>query len=476
MSAKRARKDEPIPAEFLMADQMPLKGYWSGPGFVNEQVEYVVIDGMAIAEGDIALGTAEELKKSSDPAVLLDKEKREDDRKAAAMAEMPAGVLSAGGLPEQSQYYWPNCTIPYDIDPNMANPSRVTDAMQHWTEKTGFKFVQRTTQNDYVHFFGGNGCWSYVGKQGGKQDLSLGAGCDKGNAIHEIGHAIGFFHEQSRNDRNTYVKINWQNIIPNKTSNFAQYLNSGRDIGSYDYCSIMHYPKWAFSVNNQDTITPLKPVVGCVLGQRDGLSPGDIAAMKVMYPGCYPPPDRCLAYKLAALRCLRAGNRLCYLLNIIRYYICRWRLTRDLRYLQLYRKYRTLYMSEARGPIELLEPTAREAVEEPIEPESEEEIEEPFEEELEPELEEIMEPEFGEETEPLEEPEQFALPGTAACTVYRIRAAYYLRLYRLTRMRRYLCYYYRFLANYYCCLYRYTRNPTHRNLCSLYTARYRQCM
>lgn len=52
-----------------------------------------------------------------------------------------------------------------------------------------------------------------MGKNGGAQDLSLGAGCEyKGTIIHESMHAMGFFHEHTRLDRDNYVKINFNNI------------------------------------------------------------------------------------------------------------------------------------------------------------------------------------------------------------------------------------------------------------------------
>ena len=57
-------------------------------------------------------------------------------------------------------------------------------------------------------------CASYVGliKKGG-QKLTVGPSCKLGNIIHEIGHAIGFYHEMARPDRDKYVKVKWENIM-----------------------------------------------------------------------------------------------------------------------------------------------------------------------------------------------------------------------------------------------------------------------
>lgn len=56
-------------------------------------------------------------------------------------------------------------------------------------------------------------CWSYVGGDGKGQDVSIGAGCDtKAVVEHELLHALGFYHEQSRSDRDDYVKIWWDQI------------------------------------------------------------------------------------------------------------------------------------------------------------------------------------------------------------------------------------------------------------------------
>ena len=89
-----------------------------------------------------------------------------------------------------------------------------------------------------------------VGRTGRKQTVSLDNGCVyTGTVVHEFMHALGFYHEQSRTDRDEYVTINWNNIISGMEHNFKSY---GQDeinhLGAkYDVCSVMHYPDWAFA-------------------------------------------------------------------------------------------------------------------------------------------------------------------------------------------------------------------------------------
>lgn len=237
----------------------------SGSTFHAKPVQYAVIDGLAIVEGDIVLGTAEEVERRT-------RQIRDDMRSGVAH-----GVIRSG-----SQYRWPDCRIPYTIDTSLPNQSRVTDAIAHWESNTRFTFVARTTETDFVTFRPGSGCSSQVGRQGGQQFVNLSSACSTGNTIHEIGHVVGLWHEQSREDRDSFVTISWSKIISGMEHNFNQHITDGDDVGAYDYGSIMHYPRDAFSVDGSDTITPLDPTA--VIGQRAALSPGDIAAANSVCP------------------------------------------------------------------------------------------------------------------------------------------------------------------------------------------------
>jgi len=71
-------------------------------------------------------------------------------------------------------------------------------------------------------------------------------------------HAVGFFHEQNRYDRDGYVTINWDNIQSGKESNFNKVSDKETDAYgvTYDYGSVMHYSAKAFSKNDKATISP----------------------------------------------------------------------------------------------------------------------------------------------------------------------------------------------------------------------------
>ncbi|XP_053686030.1 astacin-like [Sabethes cyaneus] len=191
-----------------------------------------------------------------------------------------------------ASYRWPDNTVYYAIDTNaftLTQQDAIRAALQQIMLVSCMKYVARTTQTDYVLVTGEyTGCWSYLGRRGGAQQLNLQPnGClSRGTIMHEFLHALGFVHMQSASDRDFYVKINWAAIQGGKESNFDRYSSAIiDDFGiSYDYESVMHYGATAFSTSGAATIIPYES--GVSIGQRVGLSYKDIKRLNMLYPNC----------------------------------------------------------------------------------------------------------------------------------------------------------------------------------------------
>ena len=146
-------------------------------------------------------------------------------------------------------------------------------------------FVNRTNEKNYIIFTSmASGCWSYVGFVGEPQEINLDpTQCLNTRSVtHEILHSLGFWHEQSRVDRDKYLCIVWSNIKSGYENNFSKRTKSNTPV-TYDYASIMHYKPNVFALNRKlPTLIPINPI-GSVIGEYTRMSPKDILALQLYY-------------------------------------------------------------------------------------------------------------------------------------------------------------------------------------------------
>jgi len=181
---------------------------------------------------------------------------------------------------------WPEAAVPFYIDPQdfseysppascKSNPTELSirtaanqtmvilKAFKEYHDRTCVRFRPYEQGDKHWILIKGNysGCWSSVGRRSGGQVLNLNTPkcVTHGVVVHELLHALGFYHQQSATERDEYVKINWENILDGHAHNFNKYARTHiTNFGvEYDYQSVMHYSSRAFSKNGKATIEPL---------------------------------------------------------------------------------------------------------------------------------------------------------------------------------------------------------------------------
>merc|ERR1712126_27670 len=184
---------------------------------------------------------------------------------------------------------WTTKVIPYKFSSAFSESEK--QSMKQWLDEFGkvscVKVVPWSDQKDYVLIVNEDGCWSYVGRQNGEQKISLEKnGCVwRSTVIHEFLHAAGFWHEQSRLDRDKYIRVALENVPEDARNNFNKVDASyAKDIGNYDYQSVMQYRSTAFSMNGKKTMIRLDGKTDELGQSEDGtFTKDDIFKLKTLY-------------------------------------------------------------------------------------------------------------------------------------------------------------------------------------------------
>lgn len=252
------------------------------------KVCYQSVDGLAIIGGDMIIGTVEQAQRIKQDV------------------ENGLGLISIRQL---GSLRWPFGKVPYMINPITPTnlQAQIGAAVADYNSvksSTGVQFVampwDSSDRTDHIVFVGlslegGVGGFSFVGRQGGPQNITLSIAPDptqvlhKGVIIHEIGHALGFYHEHQRPDRNTFVTYFANNAIAGLSNQFdllpgsQQYAQS-----AYDFASVMHYASNAFSTGPSKYT--LKKKNGGLIPFNSVLSALDKSQMKAMYVAPKHPP------------------------------------------------------------------------------------------------------------------------------------------------------------------------------------------
>jgi len=209
-------------------ESLTLTGHWQKGYYKGELIGYEKKNNLNLFLGDIML---------RDDEISAKPQKKFDKVMGTGIAEFSA--------------LWPDGIVKYEIDPSTSNERRqaIITAMKNWSHSTKIRFFDVSGSNnkgDYVHLVYGNiGNNSYVGRIGGKQALNL-ENDGVGVIVHELGHALGMFHEQMRSDRDSYIRIVWDNIQPDWQPQFFQYASADNVLANaprttFDFKSIMLY-------------------------------------------------------------------------------------------------------------------------------------------------------------------------------------------------------------------------------------------
>lgn len=199
--------------------------------------------------------------------IIEDPTKSQDNAKIHPVYNIPVEISGdsttvprAFGLSPTPYNMWAMVRFVYASNLTSDRKNIIQQALQHWESNTNVRFYNATGEPTvdpdygfdypYIEFVNATGNSSSVGRIGGRQEIRIAANQIPSVAIHEIGHAIGLRHEQSRYDRDNSINIDLSNVDPDHRHNFNKYTSNYFAVGSIDYNSVMMYGSYDFAVNS----------------------------------------------------------------------------------------------------------------------------------------------------------------------------------------------------------------------------------
>ncbi|XP_055343091.1 uncharacterized protein LOC129591457 [Paramacrobiotus metropolitanus] len=184
-------------------------------------------------------------------------------------------------------------SIPYVIDKAFYEQDvflikEAMDEIETKTEKC-IMFKGWTNETNAIMFKPGKNCSSSVGMQTTMQTIYLDQSrcMEFGIIIHEILHALGFFHEHCRPDRDQHVTICMGNVANAADHRNFHIIHNMSTYGvPYDLESIMHYGTFDFTRDASlqlPVIVPKQTGIRYAMGQRKRLSALDVAKLLAAY-------------------------------------------------------------------------------------------------------------------------------------------------------------------------------------------------
>jgi len=176
---------------------------------------------------------------------------------------------------------WENGIVYYKLyDFNADEITLIRNCMHIIEEKSGcISFIENKNEN-MVKIFKGNINCSIIGYT--EYSYIILKTANKRHVNHELMHCLGFLHEHQRPDRNNYITINFENIIENTINNFIILFDKNEKYiydpikYEYDYKSILHYDKYAFSKNGEKTIEAPEQIYYSELSEIDIMKIQDV--------------------------------------------------------------------------------------------------------------------------------------------------------------------------------------------------------